>query len=160
MFIFFLAAAPAGVVAAQFFFGHGDSSYFLFFQYTADRRRNQGLFLFLCEGSPSALPSVEGAAPLRPRATFSWMRGALPLCTPQYAGAPPCTRVTFSPMRKSPKNLQGLCPLESPGAWSPPFSRSLHFVPTRAGLPSIIEQDRFATLSLWENRSCFFLWFR
>ncbi len=48
---------------------------------------------------------------------------------PTNAGAPPCTRVTFSPMRKSPKNLQGLCPLESPGAKSPPFSRSLRIAP-------------------------------
>ena len=110
------------------------------------------MFLFLCEGSPSALPSVEGAAPLRPRATFSWMRGALPLCTPQYAGAPPCTRVTFSPMRKSPKNLQGLRPLESPSAESPPLLRSLTH---RAGLPSAIKIDRFATLRWWANRSFF-----
>ena len=60
---------------------------------------------------------------------------------------------------KSPKARQGLCPLESPGAWSPPFSRSLRCAPSRAGLPSAIKQDRFATLSWWANRSCFFLWF-
>ena len=33
---------------------------------------------------------------------------------PTNAGAPPCTRVTFSPMRKSPKNLQGLTPFGIP----------------------------------------------
>ena len=80
------------------------------------------------------------------------MRGALPLCTPQYAGAPPCTRVTFSPMRKSPKNLQGLRPLESPSAESPPLLRSLTH---RAGLPSATKIDRFATLRWWANRSFF-----
>ena len=41
----------------------------------------------------------------------------------------------------------------------PPFSRSLRCAPSRAGLPSAIKQDRFATLSWWANRSCFFLWF-
>ena len=71
------------------------------------------------------------------------MRGAAPLCTPPDAGAPPCTRVTFSPMRKSPKNLQGLRPLESPSAKSPPFSRSLTH---RAGLLSATVADGFATL--------------
>ena len=80
------------------------------------------------------------------------MRGAAPLCTPPDAGAPPCTRVTFSPMRKSPKNLQGLRPLESPSAESPPLLRSLTH---RAGLPSATKIDRFATLRLWANRSVF-----
>ena len=68
------------------------------------------------------------------------------------AGAPPCTRVTFSPMRKSPKNLQGLRPLESPSAESPPLLRSLTH---RAGLPSATKIDRFATLRWWANRSFF-----
>ena len=49
----------------------------------------------------------------------------------------------------------GLCPLESPGAWSPPFSRSLRYAPSRAGLPSTTNLDRFATLSWWVNRSFF-----
>ena len=83
------------------------------------------------------------------------MRGAAPLCTPPDAGAPPCTRVTFSPMRKSPKNLQGLRPLESPSAESPPLLRSLRCAPARAGLPSATNLDRFATLSLWVNRPWF-----
>ena len=83
------------------------------------------------------------------------MRGAAPLCTPPDAGAPPCTRVTFSPMRKSPKNLQGLRPLESPSAESPPLLRSLRCAPARAGLPSTTKQDRFATLRWWANRSLF-----
>mgnify|MGYP005756024349 CR=1 FL=1 len=66
------------------------------------------------------------------------------------------TRVTFPSRGKSPKARQGLRPLESPGAWSPPFSRSLRCAPSRAGLPSATTKDRFATLSLWANRSCFF----
>ena len=85
--------------------------------------------------------------------------GAVGPHAPRDAGAPPCTRVTFPSRGKSPKARQGLCPLESPGAWSPPFSRSLRCAPSRAGLPSAIKQDRFATLSWWANRSCFFLWF-
>ena len=95
--------------------------------------------LVFCEGCcPSALPKV-GAAPPQPR----------------DAGAPPCTRVTFPSRGKSPKARQGLCPLESPGAWSPPFSRSLRYAPSRAGLPSTTNLDRFATLSWWVNRSFF-----
>ena len=43
--------------------------------------------------------------------------------------------------------------LDSLSAKSPPFSRSLTH---RAGLLSATEQDRFATLSWWANRSCFF----
>ena len=62
------------------------------------------------------------------------------------------TRVTFPSRGKSPKARQGLRPLESPGAWSPPFSRSLTH---RAGLPSDTTKDRFATLRWWANRSCF-----
>ena len=44
-----------------------------------------------------------------PHALGEFMRGWEPLHPP--AGAPPCTRVTFSPMRKSPKNLPEGCPL-------------------------------------------------
>ena len=67
------------------------------------------------------LPPSEGAPPLRPR---EFMRGWQPLRP--LAGAPPCTRVTFSPMRKSPKNLpeggtpSGYSPL---GALSSPQQR-------------------------------------
>ena len=49
-------------------------------------------------------------------------------------------------MRKSPKNLQGLRPLEPAGAKSPPFSRSLRSAPARAGLVSATDADGFATL--------------
>ena len=87
------------------------------------------------------------------------MRGGAaprPLHSSLDAGAPPCTRVTFSPMRKSPKNLQGLRPLEPAGAKSPPFSRSLRCAPARAGLVSATEKDRFATLRWWANRSLLF----
>ena len=116
---------------------------------------------------PSALPKV-GAAPPRPPwggrsapPTPGLLRGWQPLHPP--AGAPRehgfamlGTRVTFPTRGKSPKARQGLRPLESPGAWSPPFSRSLTH---RAGLPSDTTKDRFATLRWWANRSCFFLWF-
>ena len=92
-----------------------------------------------------------------PRLTYFTMRGATPLCTPRGEGAPPLRpRVTFPSRGKSPKARQGLCPLESPGAKSPPFSRSLTH---RAGLPSATEKDRFATLRLWANRSVFLFWF-
>ena len=39
------------------------------------------------------------------------------------------TRVTFPSWGKSPKARQGLRPLESPGAESLPFSRSLRIAP-------------------------------
>ena len=75
---------------------------------------------------------------------------------PHGEGAPPLRpRVTFPSRRKSPKARQGLRPLESPGAGSPPFLRSLRCAPARAGLPSVTNPDRFATLSLWSNRSFF-----
>ena len=46
--------------------------------------------------------------------------------------------------------------LDSLAAKPPPFSRSLTH---RAGLPPATEKDRFSTLSMWANRSHFFLWF-
>ena len=66
------------------------------------------------------------------------------------------TRVTFPSRGKSPKARQGLRPLESPeGDASLPLRQ--------AATPSIglsaTTKDRFATLDLWANRSCFFLWF-
>ena len=74
-----------------------------------------------------------------------------------YAGAPRehgkamlGTRVTFPSRGKSPKARQGLCPLESPkgDAIAPPAaSRN----PLDGG--SATAKDRFATLSLWANRS-------
>ena len=94
----------------------------------------------ILQGRRSLRPTIcEGAKP--------------PLHSPMRGRSAPPPRVTFSPMRKSPKNLQGLRPLEPAGAKSPPFSRSLTH---RAGLLSATEQDRFATLSWWANRSCFF----
>ena len=80
-------------------------------------------------------------------------RGAAPSALPRGEGAPPLRpRVTFPSRGKSPKARQGLRPLESPGAWSPPFSRSLTH---RAGLPSDTTKDRFATLRWWANQSFF-----
>ena len=107
-------------------------------------------------GPPLRSSHDAGAPPCTPAYYFT-MRGATPLCTPRGEGAPPLRpRVTFPSRGKSPKARQGLRPLESPGAWSPPFSRSLTH---RAGLPSATKIDRFATLRWWANRSCFFLWF-
>ena len=40
--------------------------------------------------------------------------------TPQSGRSAPPPRVTFPSRGKSPKARQGLCPLESPDAWSPP----------------------------------------
>ena len=103
-------------------------------------------------GPSSALLPWVGAPPCTPAYYFT-MRGATPLCTPRGEGAPPLRpRVTFPSRGKSPKARQGLRPLESPGAWSPPFSRSLTH---RAGLPSDTTKDRFATLRLGANRSIF-----
>ena len=43
--------------------------------------------------------------------TTHYMRGALPLCAPHEGVLRPAPRVTFSPMRKSPKNLPEGFPL-------------------------------------------------
>ena len=79
-----------------------------------------------------------------------------------YAGAPRehgkamlGTRVTFPSRGKSPKARQGLRPLESPEGDA---SLPLRF-PHPLDRVSATKIDRFATLSLWANRSCFFLWF-
>ena len=119
----------------------------------------------ICEGAlpPLRSPEVGAGAPTPPRAGAPQEHCKAMLGAPGVyagrgapavpdAGAPPCTRVTFPSRGKSPKARQGLCPLESPGAWSPPFSRSLTH---RAGLPYATKIDRFATLSRWANRSYF-----
>ena len=94
------------------------------------------------------LPPSEGAPPLRP---WEFMRGWQPLHPP--AGAPRehgkamlGTRVTFPSRGKSPKARKiprcGVSAL---------FALATH----RAGLPSATNSARFATLSLWANRSLF-----
>ena len=100
---------------------------------------------------PPLRSNIDAGAPPRAPEVYA---GLVAPATPD-AGAPPCTRVTFPTQGKSPKVRQGLCPLESPGACSPPFSRSLRCAPTRAGLLSANTPDRFATLNLWANRSFF-----
>ena len=116
--------------------------------------------------APSALPYagalrptsrgiLQGRRSLRP----TICEGAKPpLHSPMRGRSAPPPRVTFSPMRKSPKNLQGLRPLEPAGAKSPPFSRLLRSAPARAGLVSATDAEGFATLRWWANRSCCFLW--
>ena len=82
----------------------------------------------------------EGAPPRAPGVYAGLVAPADP-----NAGAPPCTRVTFSPMRKSPKNLPEGVPL-----WVLPLGG--RFAPPAASRNpldrvSTIKQDRFATLS-------------
>ena len=99
----------------------------------------------LCEGALPPLHSLCGStAPEASRQTW--------LLPSEWRALPRSPRVTFPSGGKSPKARQGLRPLESPGAWSPPFSRSLTH---RAGLPSDTTKDRFATLRWWANRSFF-----
>ena len=89
---------------------------------------------------PTSRGILQGRRSLRP----TICEGAKPpLHSPMRGRSAPPPRVTFSPMRKSPKNLQGLRPLEPAGAKSPPFSRSLTH---RAGLLSATVADGFATL--------------
>ena len=95
--------------------------------------RHDGASRGILQGWRSLRPTIcEGAKP----PLHSPMRGR--------SASPP--RVTFSPMRKSPKNLQGLRPLEPAGAKSPPFSRLLRSAPARAGLVSATDAEGFATL--------------
>ncbi len=81
-----------------------------------------------------------------------FVRGWQPL-RPLIWALRPKPRVTFPSRGKSPKARQGLCPLESPkgDAIAPPAaSRN----PLDGG--SATAKDRFATLSLWANRSLLF----
>ncbi len=79
---------------------------------------------FPCRRSAPAGGIVQGRQPLRtPNAgamppSGRLYRGGSPYLS--LAGAPPCTRVTFSPMRKSPKNL----PEGAPSGYSPLGGRS------------------------------------
>ena len=84
--------------------------------------------------------------------------GAGSPCTPRYAGAPPCTRVTFPSRGKSPKARQGSTPGPPRGTERKVFHFSLP-LPLRFPHPldrvSATKIDRFATLSWWANRSFF-----
>ena len=84
--------------------------------------------------------------------------GAGSPCTPRYAGAPPCTRVTFPSRGKSPKARQG----STPGPPRGTERKVKHFslpLPLRFPHPldrvSATKIDRFATLGWWANRSFF-----
>ena len=85
-----------------------------------------------------------------------WARGQSPLCALLCMGAPPQTPGDFPVAGKVTKGAPEPTVLDSLSSKPPPFSRSLTH---RAGLFSATERDRFATLSWWANRSCFFLWF-
>ena len=71
------------------------------------------------------------------------------------------TRVTFPTRGKSPKARQGLRPLESPEGDRLKSETLFSPAPPAASRnpldrDSDTTKDRFATLSLWANRSCFF----
>ena len=71
------------------------------------------------------------------------------------------TRVTFPSRGKSPKARQGLRPLESPEGERVKSETLFAPAPPAASRnpldrDSDTTKDRFATLSLWANRSCFF----
>ena len=113
-------------------------------------------------GPPLRSSHDAGAPPCTPAYYFT-MRGATPLCTPRGEGAPPLRpRGTFPSRGKSPKARQGGTP--GPPRWTE--RKVFHFslpLPLRFPHPldrvSDTTKDRFATLGLWANRSCFFLWF-
>ena len=101
-----------------------------------------------------------------PRRELSFARGFAPpppggFCKAVSSCDPLCRRSALHPgdfpvAGKVTKGAPEPTVLDSLAAKPPPFSRSLTH---RAGLLSSIEKDRFATLSLWANRSYFFLWF-
>ena len=93
----------------------------------------------VCAGLVAPAAPDLGAPPQVPRGVGA---GRWPL-RPLIWALRPKPRVTFVSRRKSPKARQGLRPLESPSAKSPPFSRSLTH---RAGLLSATVADGFATL--------------
>ncbi len=118
----------------------------------------QPLRLLIWALRPTPREFVRGWQPLRlliwalrpkPR---EFVRGWQPL-RPLIWALRPKPRVTFPSRGKSPKARQGLRPLESPkgDAIAPPAaSRN----PLDGG--SATAKDRFATLSLWANRSLLF----
>ena len=116
----------------------------------------------LC-GAGSPCTHLLGAPP---RGPFLTMRGAgAPLHSPSgglrppqppRAGAPPRAPGDFPAAGKVTKGAPRAAPFGIPQCVAAAlFALATH----RAGLPSAIKQDRFATLSWWANRSCFFLWF-
>ena len=89
---------------------------------------------------------VRGAAPPREQVV------RLGSCSPPM-GAPPHAPGDFPVAGKVTKGAPRAAPFGiPPSAESPPLLRSLTH---RAGLPSATKIDRFATLGLWANRSCF-----
>ena len=78
--------------------------------------------------------------------------GACAPTAPMGRALRPSTPGDFPVAGKVTKGAPKPTVLDSLGAGSPPFSRSLTH---RAGLPSATKIDRFATLSLWANRSFF-----
>ena len=104
------------------------------------------------------------------------LRGASPLCAPQSGGTPPeASRQTWllppSGGRSAPPTpgdfpVAGKVTKGAPRAAAPGPCQCRTFaligaaLPLAPGLLSSTNKDRFATLSWWANRSCFFLWFR
>ena len=93
---------------------------------------------------------MQGAVPLRPRRAFA----GLVVPAPTMRALRPKPRVTFSPMRKSPKNLPEGTPL-----WVLPRGTLRSPCSTLCCYPlkrvSATDPDRFATLSERANWSCF-----
>ena len=86
--------------------------------------------------------------------------GRLGFYSPEEGAPPLRPRVTFPSRGKSPKARQGLRPLESPeGDRAKSETLFAPAPPAASRNPldrvSTIKQDRFATLSLWANRSLF-----
>ncbi len=79
------------------------------------------------------------------------------LCTPPHGWAYPAhTRASFRFTTTGTKGVPGLPPLDPAGGHYHPPPAALPLPPERL---SATTKDRFATLDLWANRSCFFLWF-
>ena len=103
------------------------------------------------QGAPSS-PFARG---LRPLCAPNARRGCAPSSAllPMGRALRPSTPGDFPAAGKVTKGAPRAAPFGiPPSAESPPLLRSLTH---RAGLPSATKVDRFATLSLWENRPLF-----
>ena len=147
----------------------GEGLLFFYFSFCSVARWDATFWAFrgIGEGG-TAFPRgafLQGRGPLRP----TICEGATPpLHSTLDAGAPRehgfamlGTRVTFPSRGKSPKARQGLRPLESPEGDRLKSETLFSPAPPAASRnpldrDSDTTKDRFATLSLWANRSCFF----
>ena len=95
-----------------------------------------------CEGlAPPALPQV----------------GAIRPHDPRERALRPAPRVTFSPMRKSPKNLpEGISPLGTPlgGLLSSPQRRQAPLPPERGETPGSLQKPNLTAAPRIDSRGC------